>query len=587
MTKALNTRIFYLLFLITACLYIVYFFYYSVNFPFYDDYFLLFDELIKFNHIDNYVDLIKELFTQHNDHRVFTHRLTFLIITKILGYIDVQYMMLIGNLIQIGIVLMVVNLFKKEKKIIYAIPVLLIILQPQQYINMFGSYGLYNNGVILFSFISIYFLSIAPLKSRLININLAIVFAFLATFSNGNGISIWFCGGIVLLLRKKYSDILIWIIVAMVTILIYFKWNYKVPIPVKTKVYFSFDLIFNKAIYFFSINTAACLVGSYYTPYTIIFMVIVALFEGGAIFLLLKRIYNTFSNGIPDKYCYLIGMLLFVTITNAIVSYFRSGQTISNLPAEYYRIYSLLLFVLCYYIYVSEITPCLPNIKKYFYIITTGLGSVFFVVSYYYYTHNWVIDQKNTLEADILNFKANRKVLNFFYINGFVGIGGAPHAWEVVNVIEKNNQFSIPQDKMYSWIMNQLNNLSANQYRLSIKYTNTGIVFFNDTYCGAEGLANTHPFIILKSDKKIYFLPTTREPVLSFRNHYRYGFKGIIDEQALKHIVENGNYQVYVMTRDKAGDCIYKTNQVIKNMEYVGTPYFPPLSTYKSGFIFK
>jgi len=181
---------------------------YSLNLPFQDDW----DAILKYlNSWGNSAEKIKLLFSQHNEHRILSSRLTYIIYYNIFNKIDLQNIIIIGN-IQLILITAILSFFCfKSLGKYWSIAVIIInlcVFDPSNYENSnFAMGGMQNYGVILFFLSSLFFYY----KSFENNYYLvfAVIFHFLCTFSSGNGI----IGGFVLVLfaligGKKKSKII-------------------------------------------------------------------------------------------------------------------------------------------------------------------------------------------------------------------------------------------------------------------------------------------------------------------------------------------------------------------------------------------
>jgi hypothetical protein len=556
-------------FILIFIVYISYFFVFAVEFPYYDDYFLLFEALVRINHSDNAYELLKALFAQHNDHRIFTHRILLFLFTKTFGSVSVELMLFIGNLTTLIISLVVVRLCQLTGKIVLLIPIALILFQPQQYINMFGTYGIYNNGVIMYAFLSVYFLSI-PVFNRKADFAIALFFAFCATFSNGNGFTVWATGAGLLLLNRRYQSLALWIAMTIAVLVLFFKWNYEIPVSIKKET--SLRTIAFQAAYFFRLLGNSDMVNPRYNVLYLTLFFSTLCFEAGAIYLLLKRLVLIRFQNIPGTYNLLLGMLMFLLGTCTILAMFRAGNTPEDMPADYYRIYSLLVFLLCVLIYSWEIK------KSYFNAVTgivTIAGLAFWAASYVKYTPEIIVNYKNNLLADRLNFHSTRKIMLYPVISGYTGKGSSPDALECLDMIEKEGEYVVKGRGSYHEIRNAIAKKSDTNtddvLAVSISKDGDYITIANTKLRDPGTAYGNHPMVVLRNEGKLYFFPSKRSPRFFLLKPYLPGFETRIHKEILRNLIPNGDYEVFVVTSDVFGhpETVSKSGIMLHNDTFV------------------
>jgi hypothetical protein len=554
-------------FAVLFAIFLAYFLKFVVEFPFYDDYYLLFKSQVYFNEANNAYDLLKAVFLQHNEHRVLTHRALLLMLTSISGKVNVEWMLLIGNLTVLAIALIIVRLFRNFDKAAFIIPIALLLFQPQQHINMFGSYGVYNNGVILYAFLSIYLLVNGGFD-RYLKLSLAILMAFLATFSNGNGLVVWGVGAVLLLVYKKYQFLLIWILCMFASIGLFFKWDYEMSIGPKK----DYDLQALAAFltFFVRIVGGAGIVLTDNVVRSDMVTAVVIIFEIGALFLLGKALVIRRFQNIPNRYNLLLGFLMFLFGTCVLLAYFRSAKGAINYPTDYYRIYSLLIFILSYLIYLVELKP---NYNRPIGMAVLSFSLIFCVASYVRYTPWIVVNYRNSLLADQLNYLSEKKVLFYPYINGFVGYGSAVHALKCLDMVVDNEQYSVPGADKLQRIRELITAPDSNSSDLPLTISaseNSNTIITNTTFNDPVTLSGTHPKIVLKNGDDLYFFPTYRSPNLFLLRPYYPGFTAEIHQDVFKNLLPNGDYEVYVLVSDSNDQPqrILKTGHSIQNVDF-------------------
>lgn len=208
--------------LLTIAPIVLYFYFlsqYAVNIPKWDDHALK-AFLLEFHDGDGFLAKFLTFFKQHNEHRIAFDRVITLLVANIHGSIEYRWLMWIGNFTLLGIIGVFLKVFQKNNlPFIFFVPIPLIIFQLQLWENTFwGMASLQNFGILLFVLALIYFISINKQSSFL----WSIVLAFLATYTSGNGMLAFPVCICILILQKRWKDVIIFTLVALVLIILYF-----------------------------------------------------------------------------------------------------------------------------------------------------------------------------------------------------------------------------------------------------------------------------------------------------------------------------------------------------------------------------
>lgn len=212
---------------VIACVSVIAVFYIAiscviVNIPYNDDHNAFFRFLYYFEERG-----WRTVFQQHNEHRIVWFKLLVLLDYHLSKSVNIMPYIMIGNLSLLGITVILYRSFKMtEDKLLYFLPVILLLFVPVSHMHNWGMATFVNITVILFVYISLFFLNKDSNKSLVI----AIIFSVLAAFSVGSGIFV-FPAGIVLLtvfgVRKK--RLLVWCATTLVVWKIYFT-GYRTPL---------------------------------------------------------------------------------------------------------------------------------------------------------------------------------------------------------------------------------------------------------------------------------------------------------------------------------------------------------------------
>lgn len=165
---------------------------FNVNIPYWDDYDLVYLFLEKFYTSDSLWEKLTLLFSFDNEHRIFTHRLILLALYEITGELNLTHVMYVGNTGALALWLFFWKVF--EKNALYLLPVTLLLFVPADHIVNWEGTAFIHPYLMLFALLSLYFL----LKEDKYALIWALVFAFLATFTLGNGLFIFPAGMIAL-----------------------------------------------------------------------------------------------------------------------------------------------------------------------------------------------------------------------------------------------------------------------------------------------------------------------------------------------------------------------------------------------------
>lgn len=198
---------------------------FAVNIPFIDEYTDSLAWLNQYHHLSTPGDKFISLFQQANEHRIFAYFLTVLTEYSIFGSLNYIYIQWFGNLGMLVLLFLLAKLAGINKNNLLTIaPVALLLFVPQPELT---DLGITTIGVLLHSIFvtaALFFLN----KRGTINLTIAILFAFIATFSFGSGMLVYFIGFVILFLNneKTLKDWSVWSIAMILNIMLYF-WHYR------------------------------------------------------------------------------------------------------------------------------------------------------------------------------------------------------------------------------------------------------------------------------------------------------------------------------------------------------------------------
>ena len=187
---------------------------YAVNLPLADDY----DSILSFlNTWEDSNSKIITLFSQHNEHRLVFLRIIVLIYYKLFSSINFVHLILLGNFLFILLLVTLYNSTNDKRKFILISPVFFLILNSSFCETQTWAMGsLSNYPVLIFAFLSLYLIN----RSEIGYFCLGIFFALLSSFSQGNGMFVFFSG--VLVLLRNRPRLISWVLIGLITIFTYF-----------------------------------------------------------------------------------------------------------------------------------------------------------------------------------------------------------------------------------------------------------------------------------------------------------------------------------------------------------------------------
>lgn len=390
----------YIFIFLPIVIYLVYTISNSVNFFFADDFHLL-KTVLWVQDVDGIFEKLSILMKQHNEHRILLPRLITLLDYKIEGAINWRTLILIGNLIWMANLWFFWEGFKSFKLPVWmfiAIP--FVFLQPQYTDNVTWSISILQQSVIVFWFSLLAYLCS---KNRF---SWALLVAVIATFTHGNGIFSFVIGIILAMMDRRWRTVMIWAGVLVIVAFIYF-WGFEkgqsadfgrsLSDPVRLIMAFFGFFGAVTMIRFQNVNFAVVL-GAVLVTILAIYLfpkLKSALFKS-------RYILTPF-----DKM--LLGNVLFLGITGALVCVSRSWGGVGNVLAPRYQHYSPYLICWVYIVILSYLN--LPTKK-----IAAGLFILFAVLfnALSYFNYNQEIQlRKNWLIADESNWINHGKMLNY------------------------------------------------------------------------------------------------------------------------------------------------------------------------------
>jgi hypothetical protein len=389
----------YIFIFLPIVIYLVYSSSNSVNYFFADDFHLL-KTVLWIQDVDGLFEKLGILMKQHNEHRILFPRLLTLADYKIEGAINWRTLVMIGNLLWVGNLWFFWKGFKSFNLpgwMFIAVPFLF--LQPQYTDNVIWAISILQQSVIIF-----WFSLLTYLCSRN-RFSWALLVAVIATFTHGNGIFSFLIGIILAMVDRRWRTAAIWAGVWIVVGLIYF-WGYEKGQSADFGRSLSdpLRLIMSFFGFFGAVTTIRMRNVGYAVLLGAILVTILAIY-------LLPKLRPVLKSGdhltVFDKM--LLGNVLFLGITGALVCVSRSWGGIESVLAPRYLHYSP--YVICW-VYIVLLSFLNLPVKK----MAAGLfilfGVTFNALSYFHYNQD-IQFQKNWLIVDESNWIHHGKMLNY------------------------------------------------------------------------------------------------------------------------------------------------------------------------------
>lgn len=371
---------------LAICVFYLFFFKFAVNIPFSDDYCAILGFVDNFL-VSNFKDKIILIFSQHNEHRLVFLRIITLLTYYLSGKINLKLLAFLGSISLLGLLLIFSKVFNYSKnRFTYFCPVIFLLFQPAYWGAVyFATPALSNLYVIFFAFLSLYLLTKPIFRYFLFSLLLAI----LATFTQGNGMLVFFAGLLPLILQKRYKEIILWSLIGIGCILFYFN-GYIKPAHHPAILATILSHPFQTAVYFFHFIGLSFGFSSRY----IFLSLPLGVFSFISFIYLIKIEYYKKNTAI-------FSFLLFLFFTTAVATMARSGLGIQS--DSRYKITSV-LFIILFYFSIIEIMP--QKAISYIFPIMLVL-SIIFNLFFYHRDYNSLIARNKCLMEGLALWKNN------------------------------------------------------------------------------------------------------------------------------------------------------------------------------------
>lgn len=391
------TRISTIVIVTIVLIFLLYIYYFAIDFPFQDDLLLL--DFVERVHSGNlgFAGFFRELFRTCNDHKLVIPRLVSLIDFKCNGYLNFRSYILIVSLNLLYILFFLYFQFRKmQLPVFYFLPVPFLLLQPQFHeVSLWALTGMQH------SFLTVFLISALWLASNpgQLNFYAAVALCFMATFTHGNGILSFPAVIFFLLCKKEYKKAAImgfFMVVALCIYLADYQSGQAASWPASAAAFFSSLLGF---------IGASMSQWNDYLFYSIFWGSLITLFYVFLVFQVLRTSW-VFKKEVESAInLELLSLFGFIFLTSFVIAVFRSWQGVTVISRfELYAALSSCIFYLL-----------LLNYFQFFRLKHVVAAVVFLSLCYWahsYYRYSKIVaDKRTSYLADIYNWRYERTFL--------------------------------------------------------------------------------------------------------------------------------------------------------------------------------
>jgi hypothetical protein len=480
---------------------------YAINIPHWDDHALK-GFVLNFEKSDSFIDKLKLIFSQHNEHRIALTRIFTLIILKIKGTIDYKWLMILGGMALIGVLFIFKEILKKYNySSLFLIPISFILFGLHLNENLFwGMASVQNFWVILLAIWIFYLVSISNHKYSLL---FAIFLTFWAINTSGNGFLIPLICYMILLFQKRKRAFFIYFSFTLLFIFFYFFFYQKPPITSVTARVTDPQLLIQgvlamvgSAVDFKLINPSRQIDVS-----MVVGIVLMIVFG----FLIQKVLLKKYNVEFKNIDLFLIAIVLFCLATIGAVVLNRLNLGLPALLTSKYKIYSIILLIVALIVLLNSI----PIQRQKNFIGLNILASILFWI------YGYILDYQA-----VVNMRMER-ICNLFNSES---IGIYPYKPE--KTILDEFKFAITDTTKKS---------DLRKYEIDMKPNFLTIKEPLGTFDYDFKSADNGLYLVLKSDKKTYILPTNLN-IIGKKNQFKMAFN--LSFQVMGHGFESPNFGV-------------------------------------------
>lgn len=189
--------------------FVIFFLLFVVNIPWFDDFEALSGFFLEFVKAKTWSEKWHWLILPNNEHRMATGKLITVLVYYLTGFLDFRWIQGFANLSVIAIWVLLALTFRWFKlSYWYFLPLTLVLFQPQYHLLTFWAItGLQHEPLLALVLLTLYALA---LRTRF-SFPLALILGLITTFTMSNGMFVWIAGIGVLLLRKRFREVFLWV----------------------------------------------------------------------------------------------------------------------------------------------------------------------------------------------------------------------------------------------------------------------------------------------------------------------------------------------------------------------------------------
>ncbi|WP_031527675.1 hypothetical protein [Dyadobacter crusticola] len=377
--------------------YLLYNLFFSVNFPFQDDFLII--QFIEAASEGGFAFdvVIKQMFLTFNDHKATTIRLIALIEYALTGHQNFRFYIILVSINVVYIFSFLYIQFRKAKlPLYYFIPAPFFFFTP-----LFHEVSGWALNGMQHSFLTAFTVTAILLASRRTNVTfwLAMVFCFLATFTHGNGVLSFPAIVFYFLCLKDFKKAIL-ATVSMIACLAIYLIGYEKGQAghLPNDLFSMFSSLFGFIGSSMSLWSGKELWSAVWGIFIVGFMV--------ALSLKVAAVYFNKPSSVKPGTIELLSLFAFIFITSAVIALFRSwaGSTI----ASRFQLYAALSTVICYILLLNYTS----FFRKKQVLITVTILSIFYWGYAHYAFTATVAAKKTTYLADVYNWKTNHNMFS-------------------------------------------------------------------------------------------------------------------------------------------------------------------------------
>jgi hypothetical protein len=484
----------------------------AINAPFGDDYRSTLHFLVQY--LTPGTDKWKLVFEQHNEHRIVFNKLFILADYLRTGAVNFRTHILFANVSLLVIAGLVIAAFSRQNplwvRLLWAVPVILFVFQPSYWeTQIWAMASLQNLFVVAFALASLYLLG--TFKQRPMPFAGACLLAFVATFTGGNGILTFATGLTWLLFTRQWKWLGIWAGVMLLTAGLYFS-NYAKPTD-SPDVYDSlvnntgraFDYLFNLlGVYASLITQKPANIGK----------LLLAMFIGLGVWWLYRRE----KSGVNPVF---LLWLTFLYLTAASLMAARSGFGVSQAFSPRYGLIPVLIMAVTY-LTIVEMLP-----KRWMQLAWCGLVGG---LAFWLYNQSFNVnllqaeDRVGQLRYNAALYANNPKDRILMPAND--GKDARPEYYEEAEKTKLYSlkQFTLDELRAVPQPIDSTRLVPSGEVLADVQPFDAGkflVVYNSWAFIRDVPADDTETFLVLRSPKAIYEVPTQRRIRFDLVNQYQ------------------------------------------------------------------